>query len=116
MVLAFDQYTANGILLAVCGVVLWCSAKALSKYTDMVDSVSREQLNRLAEATDAARLALKQVRCIRRRGVLVAHGSSRLCVGMGRLLAAAVLVNSPSHTSQLVACQSGSEQMCACAN
>lgn len=38
-----------------------CSAKALSKYTDMVDSVSREQLNKLADATDAARLALKQV-------------------------------------------------------
>lgn len=37
------------------------SAKALSKYTDMVDSVSRELLNKLAEATDAARLALKQV-------------------------------------------------------
>jgi hypothetical protein len=41
--------------------VLFCSAKALSKYTDMVDSISREQLNKLAEATDAARLALKQV-------------------------------------------------------
>lgn len=40
---------------------LSCSTKALSKYTDMVDSISREQLNRLAEATDAARLALKQV-------------------------------------------------------
>ena len=38
-----------------------CSAKALSKYTDMVDSISREQLTKLAEATDAARLALKQV-------------------------------------------------------
>lgn len=42
--------------------MLCCSAKALSKYTDMVDSVSRELLNKLAEATDAARLALKQVR------------------------------------------------------
>jgi hypothetical protein len=47
-----------------------CSAKALSKYTDMVDSISREQLNRLAEATDAARLALKQV-----------GGRSLLCSG-----------------------------------
>lgn len=42
------------------GLIPDSSAKALSKYTDMVDSISREQLNRLAEATDAARLALKQ--------------------------------------------------------
>jgi hypothetical protein len=38
-----------------------CSAKALSKYTDMVDSISREQLTKLADATDAARITLKQV-------------------------------------------------------
>eukprot|EP00879_Flechtneria_rotunda_P013649 GHRR01014259.1.p1 GENE.GHRR01014259.1~~GHRR01014259.1.p1 ORF type:complete len:727 (+),score=319.48 GHRR01014259.1:344-2524(+) len=42
------------------GLIPDSSAKALSKYTDMVDSLSREQLGKLAEATDAARLALKQ--------------------------------------------------------
>jgi hypothetical protein len=31
-------------------------------HTDMVDSVSREQLTKLADATDAARITLKQVR------------------------------------------------------
>lgn len=47
-----------------------CSAKALSKYTDMVDSVSRELLGQLADATDAARLALKQVRNLLHAGKL----------------------------------------------
>lgn len=44
------------------------SAKALSKYTDMVDSTSREQLAKLADATDAARITLKQVSCEAREG------------------------------------------------
>lgn len=38
------------------------SAKALSKYTDMVDAVVREALDKLAGATDGARIALRQVR------------------------------------------------------
>jgi programmed cell death 6-interacting protein len=38
------------------------SAKALSKYTDMVDAAVREALDKLAGATDAARVALRQVR------------------------------------------------------
>eukprot|EP00775_Hariotina_reticulata_P008073 gene8073-8268_t len=42
------------------GLIPDSSAKALSKYTDLVDSISREQLNKLAESTDAARLQLKQ--------------------------------------------------------
>eukprot|EP00878_Enallax_costatus_P005711 GHUV01005989.1.p1 GENE.GHUV01005989.1~~GHUV01005989.1.p1 ORF type:complete len:726 (+),score=266.47 GHUV01005989.1:1137-3314(+) len=42
------------------GLIPDSSAKALSKYTDSVDGVSRELLNKLADATDAARLALKQ--------------------------------------------------------
>ena len=37
-----------------------CSARALSKYTDMVDSVTRQQLDLLAEASDDARLRLRQ--------------------------------------------------------
>ena len=37
-----------------------CSARALSKYTDMVDSVTRQQLDRLAEASNDARLRLRQ--------------------------------------------------------
>jgi hypothetical protein len=37
------------------------SAKALSKYTDLVDGVVRASLDRLAGATDAARIALRQV-------------------------------------------------------
>eukprot|EP00882_Tetradesmus_deserticola_P007422 GHRQ01007820.1.p1 GENE.GHRQ01007820.1~~GHRQ01007820.1.p1 ORF type:complete len:451 (+),score=222.51 GHRQ01007820.1:112-1464(+) len=44
------------------GLIPDSSAKALSKYTDMVDSISREQLTKLADATDAARITLKQVR------------------------------------------------------
>ncbi|WIA15140.1 hypothetical protein OEZ85_001828 [Tetradesmus obliquus] len=42
------------------GLIPDSSAKALSKYTDMVDSISREQLTALADATDAARITLKQ--------------------------------------------------------
>ncbi|KAF8060549.1 BRO1 [Scenedesmus sp. PABB004] len=42
------------------GLIPDSSAKALSKYTDMVDGVGRELLGKLAGATDAARLALKQ--------------------------------------------------------
>lgn len=37
------------------------SAKALSKYTDAVDAAVREALDKLAAATDAARVALRQV-------------------------------------------------------
>ncbi len=36
------------------------SAKALSKYSDLVDTLSREVLDKLAAATDAARLRLKE--------------------------------------------------------
>lgn len=40
--------------------VCTCSTKALSKYTDMVDALCRELLDKLAGATDSARLVLKQ--------------------------------------------------------
>jgi hypothetical protein len=43
------------------------SAKALSKYTDMADAVVREALDKLAGATDAARITLRQVRGMPRR-------------------------------------------------
>jgi hypothetical protein len=42
------------------GLVPDSSAKALSKYSDLVDSVARELLDGLAGATDAARLRLKE--------------------------------------------------------
>ena len=37
-----------------------CSAKALSKYTEMVDSLIREQMDALAAASDEARLKLRE--------------------------------------------------------
>ncbi|KAI8477285.1 MAG: programmed cell death protein 6 interacting protein X [Monoraphidium minutum] len=42
------------------GLVPESSTKALSKYTDLVDAAVREGLDKLAGATDAARLALRQ--------------------------------------------------------
>eukprot|EP00951_Prasinocladus_malaysianus_P021429 scaffold177205_cov37-Prasinocladus_malaysianus.AAC.2 len=36
------------------------SAKALSKYTEMVDSVCREQLDKLAQSSDEARIKLRE--------------------------------------------------------
>jgi hypothetical protein len=63
------NHSANVLLLLLL-LLSCCSAKALSKYTDMVDSISREQLTKLADATDAARITLKQVRacsCVRLR-------------------------------------------------
>lgn len=37
-----------------------CSAKALSKYTDMVDGLIRQQLDKLNAASDDARLRLRE--------------------------------------------------------
>jgi len=42
------------------GLIPESSTKALSKYTDMVDSLTRGLVDQLAGATDAARLALRQ--------------------------------------------------------
>jgi len=45
------------------------SAKALSKYTDVVDGVTREMLDKLAGATDAARVKLRWVATIHFVGI-----------------------------------------------
>ena len=41
-------------------VVLACSAKALSKYSEMVDSIIRQQKDRLEAASDEARAKLRE--------------------------------------------------------
>lgn len=41
-------------------VTIDCSAKALSKYTEMVDSLIRQQMDALAAASDEARLKLRE--------------------------------------------------------
>ena len=73
-----------------------CSARALSKYTDMVDSVTRQQLDRLAEASNDARLRLRQwelPECLQvgTVGVWWEH-SSAMSTGGGSLGAARVLL------------------------
>lgn len=50
------------------------SAKALSKYTDAVDAAVREALDKLAGATDAARVALRQVCGWRAAGMALMAG------------------------------------------
>ena len=39
---------------------LWFRTKALSRYSDLVDNIIRREVNKLGEATDDARLKLKQ--------------------------------------------------------
>ncbi|GBF94332.1 hypothetical protein Rsub_06954 [Raphidocelis subcapitata] len=53
-----DAADAGGALFT--GLVPDSSAKALSKYTDAVDAAVREALDKLAAATDAARVTLRQ--------------------------------------------------------
>ena len=50
--------TANG--RAECFLMLACSAKALSKYSEMVDGIIRQQKDRLEAASDEARAKLRE--------------------------------------------------------
>lgn len=56
------QYPAQAqqMCRAECFVTLACSAKALSKYSEMVDSIIRQQKDRLEAASDEARAKLRE--------------------------------------------------------
>ena len=78
-------------------------AKALSKYTDMVDGIIREQLDRLATATDTARIKLKEWELPDTVEALDAKTSQSLPDGLCRELEEVASIGGVSHIKGILA-------------
>ncbi|WIA35320.1 hypothetical protein OEZ86_003775 [Tetradesmus obliquus] len=84
------------------GLIPDSSAKALSKYTDMVDSISREQLTALADATDAARITLKQAELPDLLEALDGVSSASVPEGLLREIEEVGSIGGPQHLQEIL--------------